>query len=79
MDGRARRGLDEISACHRQLKCDLPNARHTYKSVLVERKVGLLEWSADSDTNTVSDVVDSSFIRTGCIYAQTIRYTPVPK
>ncbi len=73
------RGLDGIRACYRQLKRDLPNARYTYKVVIVEQDIGFLEWSADSDTYTVSDGADSYVIRDGYIRAQTIHYTLVPK
>ena len=74
-----RRGLDEIRGCYRQLKDDLPNARYTYKAIVVEQDVAFLEWSADSDTHTVSDGADSYVIRDGYIRAQTIHYTLVPK
>jgi len=79
MDGTVRRGLDGIRLCYRQLIRDLPNARFVYKSVIVEQEVGFLKWSADSDTNTVSDGADSYVIRSGYIYAQTIHYTLAPK
>lgn len=79
MPNGVRRGLDGIRACYRQLKKDLPNARYTYKVRVVEKDVGFLEWSADSDTNTVADGADSYVICNGYIRAQTIHYTLIPK
>lgn len=74
-----RRGLEGIRACYHQLNRDLPNARYSYKVVIVEQDVGFLEWSADSDAHIVTDGVDSYVIRDRYIRAQTIRYTLVPK
>lgn len=74
-----RRGLDEIRASYRQLREDLPNARYTCKARNVEQNVGFPEWSAESDTNSVSDGADSYVIQDGHIRAQTIHYTLTPK
>jgi hypothetical protein len=79
MPGGVRRGLDGIRACYRQLNQELPNARYTYKAVIVEQDVGFLEWSADSDTHRVTDGADSYVIQNGYIRAQTIHYTLIPK
>ncbi|HXG93039.1 MAG TPA: nuclear transport factor 2 family protein [Blastocatellia bacterium] len=79
MPDEVRRGLGEIRDCFRALQQRLPNARFTYKVRIVEQDVGLVEWSADSDTNTVTDGADSYVIRDGYIRAQTIHYTLVPK
>jgi hypothetical protein len=79
MPSEVRRGLEEIRDCFRTLQQQLPNARFTYKARIVEQDVGLLEWSADSDTNTVTDGADSYVIRDGDIRAQTIYYTLIPK
>lgn len=79
MPSGVRRGLEGIRACYRQLTRDLPNARYNYKIRLVEKDVGFLEWSADSDTNTVADGADSYVICNGYIRAQTIHYTLIPK
>lgn len=69
------RGLDKIRNCYEQLNRELPNARYTYKVVLVEQDVGFVEWSAESDTHVVTDGADSYIIRDGYILAQTIHYT----
>lgn len=74
-----RRGIEGIRECYHQLNQELPNARYTYKAIVVEQDVGFLEWSADSDTHTVSDGADSYVIRDGYIRAQTIHYTLLPK
>ena len=79
MSGGVRRGLKEIRACYHQLNQELRNARYTYKVVIIEQDVGLLEWSADSDTHTVTDGVDSYVIQNGYIRAQTIHYTLTPR
>lgn len=73
------RGLEAIRACYRQLNRDLPNARYTFKIRIVEKDIGFVEWSADSDTNRVLDGADSYVIGDGYIRAQTIYYTLVPK
>lgn len=72
-------GLESIRACYHQLNQELPNAHYTYKVAIIEEDVGFLEWSADSDTHTVADGVDSYVIENGYIRAQTIHYTLVPK
>jgi hypothetical protein len=72
------RGLDEIRACFRKLKANLPNAHFTYKFHIVENELGFLEWSAVSDTNIVADGADSYIIQNGYIRAQTIHYTLLP-
>lgn len=74
-----RRGLEGIRTCYAKLNEDLPNARYTYEVIIVEQDVGFLVWSADSDTNTVSDGADSYVIGDGYIRAQTIHYTLTPK
>lgn len=79
MSDGVRRGLEGIRACYRRLNRELPNARFTYKVVVIEHDVGFLEWSADSDTHVVEDGADSYVIRDGYIRAQTIHYTLVPK
>lgn len=79
MSSGVRRGLKEIRACYHQLNHELLNARYIYKVVVVERDVGFLEWSADSDTHTVTDGVDSYVIRDGYIQAQTITLVPKKK
>ncbi len=79
MPSGVRRGLEGIRACYHQLNQELPNARYTYKVVIIEQDVGLLEWSADSDTHIVMDGVDSYVIQDGYIRAQTIHYTLMPK
>ena len=73
------RGLERVRACYRRLKQQLPNARYTYKVVVVEEDVGFLEWSADSDTHTVADGADSYVIQDGRIRVQTIHSTLIPK
>lgn len=79
MPSGVRRGLEGIRGCYRQLNQELPNARYTYKILVVEEDIGLLEWAADSDTHTVTDGADSYVIQNGYIRAQTIHYTLVPK
>ncbi len=74
-----RRGIEGIRACYRQLNQELPNACYSYDLIIVEQDVAFLEWSADSDTHTVIDGIDSYVIRDGYIRAQTIHYTLVPK
>lgn len=70
-----RRGLQEIRACFEQLNQELPNARFTYKAMIVEQDVGFVEWAAESDRHVVRDGADSYVIQDGYIRAQTIHYT----
>lgn len=74
-----RRGIEGIRACYRQLNQELPNACYTYNVIIVEQDVAFVEWSADSDTHTVADGVDSYVIEKGYIRAQTIHDTLVAK
>ena len=57
----------------------LPDARFTYKEVVVDGEMGLLEWSGESDKTQVQDGADSYLVRDGRIVAQTIHYTVEPK
>lgn len=73
---RGHAGVQELA---RWLGEELPDARFTYHTVLVEGRVGFLEWTADAEGSQVRDGADSYVIEDGWIVAQTIHYTVEPK
>lgn len=72
-------GIEGMRRSATLLHSQLPNATYDYKTILVEGEVGFLEWPAQSATAEVHDGADSYIIRNGCIIAQTIHYTLIPK
>jgi hypothetical protein len=73
------RGTDGIREVFARLLDDLPDAAWDLKNQAFEGDVLFLEWAADSAVNRVDDGVDTFVFRDGMIWAQTVRYTPVPK
>ena len=71
-------GRDEIRRSAHRLGMQIPDARFTYDSRLVEGEIAYLEWSAESPNAQVHDGADSFVIRDGLIRVQTIHYTPQP-
>lgn len=69
---RGRAGVQELA---RWLSEELPGARFTYRTILVEGRVAFLEWTADAKGARVHDGADSYLIEDGWIVAQTIHYT----
>jgi hypothetical protein len=57
------------------LEAQLPHAKFQYNTILVEREVAFLEWTAQAGDYEVRDGVDSYVIRNGLFVAQTIHYT----
>ncbi|MEU4567920.1 nuclear transport factor 2 family protein [Micromonospora sp. NPDC023956] len=72
------RGRDGVRTLARWLVEELPDARYTYTTVLVEGRVGFLEWTAEATGYQVLDGADSFLVEDGWIIAQTIHYTVEP-
>jgi hypothetical protein len=72
------RGHDGVRELARLLSEELPDAPYTYTNVLVDERIALLEWTAESDHARVRDGADSFVIEDGWIVAQTIHYTVEP-
>ncbi len=69
------RGHAGVRELARWLSEELPGARFTYTTILVEGRVAFLEWAADAEGTRVRDGADSYIIEDGWIVAQTIHYT----
>lgn len=68
-------GRDGARELARLLAEELPDAPFTYTHRLVEGRVALLEWTAQTEDARVRDGVDSFVVEDGWIVAQTIHYT----
>lgn len=75
MRGEAHHGHEGIRGLARLLRQELPDASFEYRSCVVAREFGFLEWSGRGDQAYVEDGADSYVIREGKIIAQTIHYT----
>ena len=71
-------GKDAIGKLFADLFRTLPKARWNVKTTYVD-DILFLEWTADSDLNSVSDGVDTFIFKDGLIQTQTVRFTAVPK
>lgn len=74
-----KRGQDGVRQAFTQLLSELPGATWRLPTQLYEDDILLLEWSADSPTNSVDDGIDTFVFREGLIRVQTVRYTLAPK
>ena len=73
------RGLEGLRAKFELLAEQLPGGQWTYHTVMVEGKLGFLEWSGVADNGArVEDGADSYLIEDGQIRAMTIHYTVTP-
>jgi len=72
------RGHDGVRKLAQWLSAELPGAPFTYTTVLIEDRIGFLEWTADAPGARVRDGADSYVIEDGWIVAQTIHYTVEP-
>ncbi|MFE0588876.1 nuclear transport factor 2 family protein [Micromonospora echinospora] len=73
------RGRDGAGTLARWLAEELPDAHYTYTNVLVDGRVGFLEWTAEATGFQVRDGADSFLVEDGWIVAQTIHYTVEPR
>lgn len=65
-------GIRELAL---RLKNELPDGEFQNNLVHLDKEIGMLEWTAQSEQNEVRDGVDSYLFRDGKIVAQTIHYT----
>lgn len=68
-------GHTGVKLIHGILYRQLPEVKLSYRNILCEGDMALLEWTADSPRGEVLDGVDTYVIRNGRIVAQTIHYT----
>jgi hypothetical protein len=69
------RGHEGVRQSRATLGMDLPDARFSYVTTLVDREYAFLEWRGESEHTLVDDGADGFVIRDGLIRAQTIHYT----
>ena len=70
-------GFDGIKKLAAKLYEELPNGKYQHQTLLIDKDVAFLEWTATSDNCRVNDGVDSYVYKNGKIIAQTIHYTPI--
>lgn len=75
MENNIYRGHEEVRGLARRLLRELPNGKYQNNMILLDKEIGMLEWTAKSDNTEVLDGVDSYLFRDGKIIAQTIHYT----
>lgn len=72
------RGIEGLRAKVQLLADQMPGGRWTYHTVMVQRKLGFLEWSGVADNGArVEDGADSYLIEDGRIKAMTIHYSVI--
>ncbi len=72
------RGIEGLRAKVELLDEQMPGGRWTYHNVMVEGKLGFLEWSGIADNGArVEDGADSYLIEEGRIRAMTIHYSVI--
>ena len=75
-------GKDAIGQALRQLIHDMPNMRgidSPTNAMIIEGDTLLLRWSAESDTGTITDAVDTIVLKDDKIGHQTTSFEIVPK
>lgn len=79
MESKIYRGFDGVRELALRLKEELPHGEFQNNMILLDKEMGMLEWTAQSEENEVLDGVDSYLFRDGKIVAQTIHYTLIKK
>ena len=73
------RGTGQLRQKAALLAEQMPGGRWTYHTVMVQGRMGFLEWSGTADNGArVEDGADSYLIEEGKIRAMTIHYTVLP-
>jgi hypothetical protein len=75
-------GKEAIGGALQQLVRDMPNMRGVDSPtnfLKIEKDMLLLRWSAESDTGTITDAVDTLVVKDDKIWRQTTSFTIVPK
>jgi ribosomal protein S13 len=75
MENKVYRGYEGIRELAIRLKNELPNGKFQNNIILLDKEIGMLEWTAQSEETEVLDGVDSYLFRDGKIIGQTIHYT----
>lgn len=75
MENKIYRGFQGVRELALRLSKELPQAKFQNKMILLDKEMGMLEWTAQSEIKEVRDGVDSYLFRNGKIIAQTIHYT----
>lgn len=75
MENKTYHGYGGIRELALRLKNELPDGEFQNNLVHLDKEIGMLEWTAQSEQNEVRDGVDSYLFRDGKIVAQTIHYT----
>lgn len=75
MENKTYRGHEGVRQLAIRLSKELPNPTFHYNMILLDKEIGMLEWTAQSEHHEVKDGVDSYLFRDGKIIAQTIHYT----
>ena len=68
-------GHDGLRFLVSMLDKEIPGIKFTYKNILINRKLGFLEWTGESNELYIEDGADSYLIENGKITEQTIHYT----
>jgi hypothetical protein len=68
-------GHEGIKILATRLIKEIPKAKYHYNMILLDKELGMLEWTAHSEEYEVLDGVDSYLFRDGKIVGQTIHYT----
>jgi hypothetical protein len=75
MENKTYHGHEGARILAKRLEQELPHGKYQNTMILLDKEMGMLEWSAQSEENEVTDGVDSYLFRDGKIVAQTIHYT----
>jgi hypothetical protein len=75
LENKVYRGHGGIRELAIRLENELPHGQYKNNMILLDKEMGMLEWTAQSETNEVLDGVDSYLFRDGKIIGQTIHYT----
>ena len=68
-------GKDSIRGAFSKLLSDVPRAKWTARTEILEGAVLFLRWVAQSDTGIIAEGVDTFMFRDGFIQVQTVHYT----
>lgn len=79
MENKIYHGYEGIRELALRLKEELLNGNFQNNIVLLDKEIGMLEWTAQSDENEILDGVDSYLFQNGKIIGQTIHYTITKK
>ena len=79
MENKIYHGYEGIRELALRLKEELLNGKFQNNIILLDKEIGMLEWTAQSDKNEIRNGVDSYLFQNGKIIGQTIHYTITKK